>query len=269
MEETHSNNGDVEFLVSTAKCYISLLDGYCKSRSRGSELKAEELLCRMNTLSERIRNAGGSGGGGGDSGGSDNSGNNGSRGGSGRSKKGIGIADVRHYNNVLNRIATSHKPNAGQECERLLHELIELYKSTKDESLRPNRVTFNTVIKGYVNSGNSGSGSSGNGGNSGRGGGGGGREGKTAARNAKRIFSMMENPESIGLSTHNTDGGGDRIEPDKVSCTSILQAWANSGENDTGEKAERLLERMQDMYIKGNEGMKPDGGAYNAVIKVW
>ena len=75
---------------------------------------------------------------------------------------------------------------------------------------------------------------------------------------------MMEDASSSGLGAIAKD-----IEPDKVSCTSILTAWANSGERGAGEKAEQLLQRMEEMYSRGNRGIKPDTVTYNAVIKVW
>ena len=71
---------------------------------------------------------------------------------------------------------------------------------------------------------------------------------------------MMENAKVLGL---------ENMEPDKVSCTSILLAWAKSGEADAGEKAEQLLERMDEMYKRGNVEIKPDTVTYNTVIKVW
>ena len=127
--------------------------------------------------------------------------------------------------------------------------------------MAPNKSSFNTVIKAYANTG-----------------------GKASARNAKRILNMMENPRLItasdGAANGGTDGGDnstnesnnilENIEPDKISCNSILLAWANSRESDGGEKAEQLLERMEAVYRRGgNSGIKPDTVTYNAVIKVW
>jgi hypothetical protein len=206
MERTHK--GEEKLSSNSIRCYATVLDGWCKSRYNGAELKAEELLHRMN-------------------------------------QRFPGDIDVRYYNNVMNRIAVSGKKDAGKEAERLLNVLIESYKEGK-ENMTPDRSSFNTVIKAYARAATNT------------------KDGKHAAKDARRILSMMEDPTSFGL--------GDiakKIEPDKVSCTSILTAWASSGERDAGEKAEQLLQRMEDMHSRGNRGIKPDTVTYNAVIKAW
>ena len=206
MERTHK--GEEKILSQSIRCYATVLDGWCKSRYNGAEVKAEELLHRM-------------------------------------CQRCPGHVDVRYYNNVMNRIAVSGKINAGNEVERLLNVLIEAYKRG-ETSMMPNRSTFNTAIKAYSRVTTTTKG------------------GKDAAKDARRILSMMEDPASFGLGNVARE-----IEPDKVSCTSLLTAWASSGESDAGEKAEQLLQRMEDMYSRGNRGIKPDTVTFNAVIKVW
>ncbi len=206
MERIHK--GEDKILSNSLRCYATVLDGWCKSRYNGAEVKAEELFHRM------------------------------------RQRHGDDI-DVRYYNNVMNRIAVSGKKDAGKEAERLLNILIDSYKSGKG-NIMPDRSSFNTVIKAYARTPTNT------------------KNGKQAAKDARRILSMMEDASSSGLG-----GIAKDIEPDKVSCTSILTAWANSAERDAGEKAEQLLKRMEDMYSMGNQGIKPDTVTYNAVIKVW
>ena len=201
------NSSDTASSKSSVKCYVAVLDGWCKSPYKDAANQAEEVLRRMVTL---------------------------------------GIHSVKHYNNVLNRLATSGKSNSGIEAERLLNELIDMFKSGSAH-IAPDRSSFNTVIKAYANPGI-----------------------KNGSRNAKRILSMMENPSKYGLEKIASE-----IEPDKVSCTSIMMAWANGNEHgtcdvDAGEKAEQLLRRMEKVYeSKGDLRMRPDTATYNAVIKVW
>lgn len=206
MERTHK--GEDKILSNSLRCYATVLDGWCKSRYNGAEVKAEELLHRMR-------------------------------------QRHTDDIDVRYYNNVMNRIAVSGKADAGKEAERLLNILIDSYKNGKG-NIMPDRSSFNTVIKAYARTPTNT------------------KNGKHAAKDARRILSMMEDASSSGLG-----GIAKDIEPDKVSCTSILTAWANSGERDAGEKAEQLLQRMEAMYSMGNQGIKPDTVTYNAVIKVW
>lgn len=129
----------------------------------------------------------------------------------------------------------------------MLHEMIEMYKSSSNVDVAPNKSSFNTVIKAYAFS-----------------------KSKNGSRNAKRILNMMENPSQYGL-----EGIASTIEPDRVSCTSIMMAWANGNEVgacdvDAGEKAEQMLKRMERRYErKGDVDIKPDTATMNAVIKVW
>ena len=220
MERTHDMNSkdesrrDEKFILSSIKCYATILDGWCKSKSPGSEAKAEEILQRMTSI-------------------------------------GGGAVDARYYNNVMNRIATSGKHNAGQEAERILNQLIDLYKKdTSESTVAPNRNSFNTVIKAYANSGD-----------------------KDSSMNVQRILIMMEHPESLGL----PDSIAKQIIPDKISYTSILNALAiGSSDEGVGERAEELLQQMHDMYNKSSDDdsdrrkdAKPDTVTYNAVLKVW
>jgi len=198
-----SNSSYITTPKSITKCYVAVLDGWVKSPFEDAAIKAEEVLRRMVSL---------------------------------------GIHSVKHYNIVMNRLATNGKTDSAVQAERLLNEMIDMYKS--GATIAPDKNSFNTVIKAYAYLG-----------------------GKYGSRNAKRIFSMMEYPSKYGLQ-------GLDIKPDKVSCTSIMIAWANGDADgacdvDAGRKAEQLLKRMDEAYkINGNEGMRPDTATYNALLKV-
>lgn len=189
--------------MSSTKCYVAVLDGWCKSQHKDAAVQAEKILQRMAAL---------------------------------------GVQSVKYYNNVLNRLASSGKSSSGEEAERLLNEMIEIYKAGNVD-MAPTKTSFNTVMKAYANSG-----------------------GKNGSKNAKRILGMMENPSKFGL-----EDIASEIEPDRVSCTSIMMAWANGNEYgacdvDAGEKAEQLLKRMEN---KDDPAIRPDTATYNAVVKVW
>ena len=185
----------------SAMCYIAVLDGWCRSKSPGAEIRAQEILIRM---SNAVSSTNGT----------------------------IGV-DVRHYNNVMNRIASSSKPAAGKEAERLLMEMIDRYNSG-ETSLMPNRNSFNTVIKAYSNA-----------------------SGNNAAVNAKRILEQMKNPETIGLEKLKL-----QLSPDVISFSSVMATLTS------GYEAEELMTEMVDLCSK-NSDMRPDTVAYNTLIKVW
>ena len=258
-------------LLSVMKCYTAVIDGWCKSKMTGSEIRAEELLRRMmNIMTMTIMEHGHDDG-------RDNI------------DEAVGVVLVRQYNNVMNRISMCGKPNAGAEAERLLYELIaasSLSSSSPSRSfdntpsiavttatsaastprappspqllslLAPDRISFNTAIKAHANAG-----------------------GEHAVANAERILSVMENyrPPSASSSSKKTTNV---IAPDKISYTSVLMAYASSSGKrkniiDAGERAEELLGRITKLYEEGGNGgggssdVKPDTVMYNAVLKVW
>ena len=121
--------------------------------------------------------------------------------------------------------------------------------------MAPDRNSFNTVIKAYANAG-----------------------GEHAVANAERILGLMERYTSLSSQQQKQQGQRVRkpaiIAPDKISYTSVLMAYANSGcsrkSTDAGERAEELLKRMARLSEEGKGGdVKPDTIAYNAVLKVW
>ena len=123
--------------------------------------------------------------------------------------------------------------------------------------MAPDRNSFNTVIKAYANAG-----------------------GEHAVANAERILGLMERYTSLSSQQQQQQQQGQRVQktaivaPDKISYTSVLMAYANSGcsrkSTDAGERAEELLKRMARLSEEGKGGdVKPDTIAYNAVLKVW
>ena len=85
-----------------ARCYALVLDGHCRLRLEGSEIRAEGGFCRM------ISNVTTRGGGGGGHGIADNN-----IGGHPKEAAAGAALIVCHYNNVMNWIALGGKPNAG------------------------------------------------------------------------------------------------------------------------------------------------------------
>ena len=97
------------------KCYELILNGWCKSKHNGAEIIAEEILHRLlslitTTTTTKVATA--------DAKTTPIS----------MINNNFGI--VRHYNNVINRIAASCKIDAGVHAERLLFELINLSSSS-------------------------------------------------------------------------------------------------------------------------------------------
>ncbi len=218
-------------LRGMARCYAIVLDGHCKSKLDGSEIMAEGVLRRMMGNAAMMTESSG--------------------GGTSSSGERLGASSiVRHYNNVINRIALGGKANAGREAERLLDELIGLSSSSSSRAMGgwsdavvPDRNTYNSVMKAYANA---------------RGG-----KREDAISNIERILGIMD---GRSLSSG--------ISPDKISYTILLTSYSSGGGElcpiDAGERAEGLLDRMSREYFEnGNSDIKPDTVTYNAILKVW
>lgn len=49
----------------------------------------------------------------------------------------------------------------------------------------------------------------------------------------------------------------------------VINAWAESGESDSGERAEQILNHMTNLYNAGETCARPNTRTYNTVIKAW
>jgi len=280
MERNHNkSNGRKRLRLppSSMKCYAAVLGGWCKFKSRGSEVKAEEILNRMKRLDVSMMMDN-----------DDEEKGDGKKNNHNNSR--ISMVEVKHYNNVMNRIAISGKANAGEEAERLLLELIDSYKkhqsstsggdnhavartevnattnnnstaantsnTTKPSAKRsrrilaPNRNSFNTVIKAYANANDEQQKSRSN------------SNSNSAADNAQRILAMMEDPiTTLGLNDHLDNNKQQQLSeneimdmtksimPDKISYTSIIMACAN-----TNNKHNNNNNKQQPPHDGGNKG---------------
>ena len=54
-----------------------------------------------------------------------------------------------------------------------------------------------------------------------------------------------------------------------ISFNSVISAWANSNDPTAGQRAEFLLRRMLELSRQGNDDMHPDTITYNSVIDAW
>ena len=80
---------------------------------------------------------------------------------------------------------------------------------------------------------------------------------------AEQLLKQIEEGRTV---TH----GGMPLFPDRISYTSVIDAFAASNERDAAFKAEALLNRMEQLYREtGNESIKPDTIAYNNVLNAF
>jgi len=105
--------------------------------------------------------------------------------------------------------------SAAHRAESILHKLNTLYLETKDASLRPNVITYNTVLNAWSKQQSQQQP---------------GDDNDVAAKRATELLSHMESPDVY-------------VSPDVISYNTVMSAWSRCF-IDGGEKAEEILRRM-------------------------
>ena len=147
--------------------------------------------------------------------------------------------DTISYASVLNGYANAGK---APEAERILNKMIAVSNHDNATSLsdhkefdvvKPNVICFNTVIDAWSKT-----------------------RGSSSAENAHAILQKMED-----LSETSND-----LFPDTISYTSAISAYARSGRDDAGDRAEELLQRSLELYNDGHHKLKPDRITFTSCI---
>jgi hypothetical protein len=59
------------------------------------------------------------------------------------------------------------------------------------------------------------------------------------------------------------------VKPKTISINSVIVAWARSKDKVAAERAEVILNRMQELYESGNIDAKPNTVIFNSIIGAW
>jgi hypothetical protein len=116
----------------------------------------------------------------------------------------------------------------------VFRELESLYQETKDETLKPDIVTYSTLLNALANSGE-----------------------PRIAKRAEEILLRM-------LKDYKEDPSN--VKPNTLCFNEVIYAWAKSRDEDASQRAEMVLRLMQDMYSTGNEDVKPNTRTFNVVL---
>ena len=191
------------------------------------------------------------------------------------------VPDVGCYNSVMHAYVMSKHPTAGDECERLYHELLDKQEDMSLPNLEPNTKTYGTLLNAWAQSGEAD------------------RaaailgvicqqyqdtEDTSAAEPDVNCFNIVLNAfaqsrtENAGQEASRLlqkmwelDSTFSNIRPNAVSYNCAINAWSKSGHSNAGEEAEILLREMSDRYRQsGNDpGLKPGDIAYNSVLNAY
>ncbi len=133
------------------------------------------------------------------------------------------------YNALINALAKSQQPHVVETVE----DILAMMESSPDENMRPDIVTYATVIDCFT------------------------KCGEMSLQRADELLRFVEGT---------FRGGNDTLKPNAVFYSAILQAWAKTATVEGAEKAENLLQRNIGLYAQGNDFAKPHTIVFNAVM---
>ena len=136
---------------------------------------------------------------------------------------------------VINAIISTAKRNrmAPFQAERV----IALMENNQDHALRPDVVTYTSLLKCWAESGRS-----------------------RAADRAEEIINTLH---------QRYDMGHDECKPDTMVYNVAMNALANSDAPNAPERAEALLNRMLDRYYAGDTDLTPTTQSFSTAILAW
>lgn len=172
--------------------YTMVLDAYAKSGEKDAGTKAEALLRHMQ-------------------------------------KENIEL-NLFSYNLVINAYTRQgRRGGAVDNAERILHEVEDIYQQTGNPAMKPDVVTYTSLVTAWANSNRRGYG----------------------ANRAEEILNRMI---MAGC------------EPNTVTFNAVLKAWCRSAEMDASERALDIFKRMEMEHAKGNPNVKSDRITFNTLI---
>lgn len=157
---------------------------------------------------------------------------------------------------------------AAKKTEKLLRQMEQLYNITGDINIKPDIVSYGTVINAWAQSG----------------------AGRLAAQKAEAVLNKMvrlyeedvvranANANNGSNNKHATDGSSAKLvsqpfqnKPSIVAYNTVIKAWARSNTGKLGaRRAQALLNRMGERYRDGTDkDLKPDLRTWNTVITAW
>lgn len=185
------------------------------------------------------------------------------------------------FNWLLDAWAFSNENDAPIRAEALLQFMEELYSRTQREDLRPDTRSYTKVINSWSRRS---------------------RQYSDAPERALAILQRMDHLHAQGnefvkpnaysftalIDTFANAGmptqaeewfeemearyeqcGEDDVKPNVRSFNAVINAWAKSHQSSAPQRAEALLDRMDQLYAMGNVDAKPNNVNFNTVIDAW
>jgi hypothetical protein len=197
--------------------------------------------------------------------------------------------DMVAYTSLLNcwakAVSRKERERASTRAHEILAEMEELYVQEENYHTKPNAITYATAIKAIGNSFD-----------------------PDAPALAEKILWRMHNltdtgtihvPPNVGtynavITSLSTSGSKSNrmtnarraehllvdmikrarnkeyaVEPNVRTWGSVLRAWAESGQADSGEQAQRVLDLLESWYDEGKTAVRPNVVCYTTVMSAW
>lgn len=138
------------------------------------------------------------------------------------------------YNLWINALAKSGQ--GGKEAELVIKEMHE-------HGVAPNAVSYTSVIDAHARG-----------------------KSKNAAKEAERVlFELIEEQQKLGGMAATSDPNSD-LSVSSVTCDAVLNAWARQSTPEAAERAQLILERMEEFQ---NKQIRPTVHSYSTVMNAY
>lgn len=190
--------------------------------------------------------------------------------------------DARCYKCAINAVARSRSPGCADRARSLLNQMETKHDEGPYPDLVPDSLTFGAIINSYAND----------------------RSDQQASEHAAALLQQMESMYQFGIKSckpttfvynaaincfakqggpanaekaelflevmenlSNSVAEDDAIRPDSISYSTVINAQANSGWVDAGEKADAIISKMKTLDALGDENVSCNAISYTAAIK--
>ena len=141
------------------------------------------------------------------------------------------------FTTVMRAWSNCRRDDALDKAEGILISMENRFEETQDETLRPNAVSYVTMIDAFVR-----------------------QDEATAAQRAQLTVDRMVRLYAKGKG---------HIRPSRMVYNALINAWSRSGESGAALKAEQILQWMETQYRAGDDLVKPDEVTFCGVLNAW
>ncbi len=151
------------------------------------------------------------------------------------------VADAELHGLMVFIIAKSRAPNAAQRAENMLRDAVERFPpGLVDGKFTGVGVdTFNAVVVAYAKSGQ-----------------------QDGPIRAQELIAYMDQVDS-------ENGSFGICSPNVMTFTSLIDAYCQQNEWESVSQADRMLNRLLEQFLEGNEDLEPTVATWTIVINAW